>query len=379
MNLAVPTQAQVSVESHEGAGATLSISGRLDASTLVSVWDKAVDAVRPASSGALEVDLSSLEYCDGAGIGLIAEIRRLVAQGGGELTFTGVHTDLQQLMDSAQLADPTGETRHPPSRPAFISLVGTGTAGVLAEIYDMLASVGDLTRALLWAVTHPHKIRFKDVLLVAEKAGADAIPVVCLLGGLVGLIIAYQAYAPMEQYGAQTMIPQLISMVMVRELGPLITAILLAGRSGSAFAAEIGTMKVTEELSALETFGLSPAQFLVVPRVLAAVIMTPFLSLFATLMGVAGGYVVMAMQGYTLSYYVDAATSMPNSVDLLQGIFKTGIFALLVAAIGCHYGMKTKSGPGAVGESTTKSVVAGIVLVIVTDAILGVAFHYLGI
>jgi phospholipid/cholesterol/gamma-HCH transport system permease protein len=371
--------AHIAIRPRGDDGPAVAISGRLDASTLVTAWDAAVEGVCPMSSGPVQVDLSSLEYCDGAGLGLIAELRRIVAQGGGELTFTGVHDDLQQLMDSAQLADPTGETRNPPKRPGFISLVGTGTAGVLTEIYDMLASVGDLTRALLWAAAHPHKIRFKDVLLVAEKAGADAIPVVCLLGGLVGLIIAYQAYAPMEQYGAQAMIPQLISMVMVRELGPLITAILLAGRSGSAFAAEIGTMKVTEELSALETFGLSPAQFLVVPRVLAAVIMTPFLSLFATLMGVAGGYVVMAMQGYTLNYYVDAATSMPNSVDLLQGIFKTGVFALLVGAIGCHYGMKTKSGPGAVGDSTTKSVVAGIVLVIVTDAILGVAFHYLGI
>ena len=134
-----------------------------------------------------------------------------------------------------------------------------------------------------------------------------------------------------------------------------------------------------EELNALETFGMSPAQFLVIPRVLAAIIMTPLLSLFATIVGVAGGYVVMAGKGYTLSYYINAATSMPDSIDLLQGVFKTGIFALLVAAIGCHYGMKTLSGPGAVGDSTTKSVVAGIVLVIVADAILGVVFYYIGI
>ncbi len=379
MNGIAPTDAQISIEPVEGAGATLAISGRLDASTLVTVWDKAVEGVRPVSSGSVEVDLSALDYCDGAGLGLFAELRRLVTLGGGELAFTGVHDDLQPLMDSAELADPIGKERIPPRRPGFVSLVGAGTAGLIEEIYDMLAGVGDLTHALLWAVTHPHRVRYKDVLLTCERAGADAVPVVCLLGGLIGLIIAYQAYEPMEQYGAQAMIPQLVSMLMVRELGPLITAILLAGRSGSAFAAEIGTMKVTEELSALETFGLSPAQFLVVPRVLAAVIMTPFLSLFATIVGVAGGYIVMASKGYSLNYYINAATSMPDSVDLIQGVVKTAVFALLVAAIGCYYGMKTQSGPGAVGESTTKSVVAGIVLVIATDGILGVVFYYMGI
>jgi phospholipid/cholesterol/gamma-HCH transport system permease protein len=371
--------AHISVNPSDGGGAELVISGRLDASTLLSVWGAAVEGVRSASSGPVRVDLSKLEYCDGAGLGLFAELRRVVLLGGGDLAFIGVHGDLKPLMSLAELADPVGEKRNPPPRSGFVGLVGEGSGRILGEVYDILAGVGDLTKALLWAVTHPQKVRYRDVLLIAEKAGADAVPVVCLLGGLIGLIIAYQAYEPMAQFGAQSMIPQLVSMIMVRELGPLITAILLAGRSGSAFAAEIGTMKVTEELSALETFGLSPVQFLVVPRVLAAIIVTPLLSLFATLVGVLGGYVVMASMGYTFRFYIDAATSMPDSIDLLQGVFKTGVFALLIAAIGCHYGMQTKSGPGAVGDSTTKSVVAGIVLVVSADGILGMVFHYLGI
>jgi phospholipid/cholesterol/gamma-HCH transport system permease protein len=165
---------------------------------------------------------------------------------------------------------------------------------------------------------------------------------------------------------------------MLRELGPLITAVLLAGRSGSAFAAEIGTMKVTEEVSALQTLGLNPVRFLAVPRVLAAMLVTPLLTLYCNLLGVLGGYTVMAGYQFTFRQYLSAVRNATNYQDLAGGVFKTVVFAFIIGGIGCMRGLRTGAGPGAVGDSTTRAVVAGIVVVIVADGLFGVAYFYLG-
>jgi phospholipid/cholesterol/gamma-HCH transport system permease protein len=203
--------------------------------------------------------------------------------------------------------------------------------------------------------------------------------VVALLGLLVGIILSFQMAGPLERYGAQNLIPNIVSFSIIRELGPLITAIILAGRSGAAFAAEIGTMKVTEELSALETMGLEPVRFLVIPRVLAALMVTPLLAAFNMLMGLLGGCLIMLSLNYTFSYYVNTVQGAITTGDFLGGIFKAFVFGLIVAAVGCLRGTQTKSGPGAVGDSTTRAVVAGIVLTIVADAMLGTIYYYLGV
>jgi phospholipid/cholesterol/gamma-HCH transport system permease protein len=192
-----------------------------------------------------------------------------------------------------------------------------------------------------------------------------------------GVILAFQSAVPMERYGARDAVPAVVAIAVLRELGPLITAVLLAGRSGSAFAAEIGTMKITEELSALESMGIHPVRFLAVPRVLAAMIMTPLLCVVCNAMAILGGYIVMSGFGYTALRYAHAVKSASNLSDLLGGVSKTVVFALLVAGVGCLRGMRTASGPGAVGDSTTRAVVAGIVLVLIADGIFGVLFYYL--
>ena len=166
---------------------------------------------------------------------------------------------------------------------------------------------------------------------------------------------------------------------MVRELSPLITAIILAGRSGSAFAAEIGTMQVTQEIDALQTFGLDPVRFLAIPRVLAGVLMAPLLTIFNMLTGVAAGYLVMANYGYSFRFYVNAVMQAVSYVDLMGGVAKTLALGLVVAAIGCLRGLRTSKGPSAVGDSTTRAVVAGIVLIVIADMVFGVVYFYLGI
>lgn len=360
-----------------GDSCTITISGRLDAASVSHAWRAIFDPLKSGPARNITVQASGLNYCDGAGLGLLVEIDRAARRASGHARFDGLSDDLRRLLDRALLPDAGAVAA--PRRRSLVTEVGRNTVGILGDLRQVIAFLGEVTAAFAWAATHPRKVRFRDVLLVAEKAGADAVPVVCLLGFLMGVIISFQSADPLRQLGVDSMIPTLLAISMVRELGPLVTAIILAGRSGSAFAAELGTMKVTEEINALTTFGLDPVRFLVIPRLLASMFMTPLLSLFGTLFGLVGGYVIMLTLGYGLPFYVKEVTAAVDYVDLLQGLAKSVVFAFLITAIGCVRGLQTASGPGAVGDSTTRAVVAGIVLVVAADGILGVVFFYLHI
>ena len=219
----------------------------------------------------------------------------------------------------------------------------------------------------------------RDTVNFMARHGTDAVPVVGLLGLLIGAIIAFQTFDPLAKYGAKLQVADVVAISIVRELGPLITAIILAGRSGSAFAAEIGTMKVTQELDALRTFGIDPVRFLVIPRLLAVVIVTPLLSVYASILGVFGGYLILGPHGFTGAQYMDEVRKALTIGGFLQGLAKAAVFAILVASIGCLAGLRTGQGPGAVGMSTTRAVVAGIVAIVVADSVLGAFFYTLGI
>jgi phospholipid/cholesterol/gamma-HCH transport system permease protein len=216
-------------------------------------------------------------------------------------------------------------------------------------------------------------------LLAAENAGVNALPIVALISFLIGLIMAFQSAIPMSQFGAEIYVADLVALSMLRELGPLMTAIILAGRSGSAFAAELGTMKVNEEIDALTTMGLDPVRFLVVTRVIAAVVMMPLLTLFSNLMGLAGGAIVFLSFDFPLVTYVQEVLSAVKMGDLLSGLAKAFVFGILVAGIGCLRGLQTRTGASAVGLSTTRAVVSGIVLIVLADGVFSVVFYYLGI
>jgi phospholipid/cholesterol/gamma-HCH transport system permease protein len=214
---------------------------------------------------------------------------------------------------------------------------------------------------------------------IAELAGVNALPIVALIGFLLGLIMAFQSAIPMRQFGADIFVANLIGLSMLRELGPLVTAILLAGRSGSAFAAELGTMKFREEIDALSTMGLDSVRFLVVPRLLAAVTMTPLLTIFANLFGLIGGAVVMVSLGYPLVTYGNQLLSAVHIRDLVSGLSKSLVFGMVVAGVGCLRGLQTMTGASAVGESTTRAVVSGIILIAIVDGVFAVVFYCLGV
>jgi phospholipid/cholesterol/gamma-HCH transport system permease protein len=268
-----------------------------------------------------------------------------------------------------------------PAAPAAspVEQIGRATLMLGNDIVDLIAFVGELCAALGRALRHPGLVRWRDALLTAELAGVNALPIVALLGFLLGLIMAFQSAIPMRQFGADLYVANLIGLSMLRELGPLLTAIILAGRSGSAFAAELGTMKVTEELDALTTLGLEPVGFLVVPRVIAAVAMTPLLAVWAGFFGLIGGAVVMLSLGFPLVTYVIQVESAVTVGDMIGGLGKSFVFGIVVAAIGCLRGLQTKSGASAVGESATRAVVSGLVLITIVDGVFAVIFYYLGI
>ena len=227
------------------------------------------------------------------------------------------------------------------------------------------------------AARHPSAIRWRDTLLIAEEVGVNALPIVALLSFLVGVIMAFQAAVALRQFGAEIFVANMIGLSVLREMGPLMTAIILAGRSGSAFAAEIGTMKVREEIDALKTMGLEPVRFLVVPRVLAAVVMTPVLTVFADLLGVMGGSVVMLSLGFPLITFFNQLQFAVSYGSLVGGLVKAFVFGILIAAIGCLRGLQTQTGASAVGLSTTHAVVSGIILIVITDGIFSVIYYYL--
>jgi phospholipid/cholesterol/gamma-HCH transport system permease protein len=370
---------QVTVSSQGIDDTVLAVAGVLDATTLPLGWARAVEPLRKSPPRHLEIDVSRLDYCDGAGLGLFTELRRLVSTRGGKTDFVGMRPDQQRFLEMSVLKDPLAKQLETPPRSGMVVQVGKRTADIVEDIRELIAFIGELCATLVWAAFHPWKIRVRDVLNIADKAGADAMPVVSLLGLLIGLILAFQTATPLQRFGAQPMIPTIVAIAVVREMGPLITAVLLAGRSGSAFAAEIGTMQVTEELNALKTLGLDPVRFLVLPRVLAALVVTPLLTVFNILMSMVGAYIVMAALGYSLSFFVDQVTGCITYRDFIGGLAKSFVFAVIVAGIGCLRGIQTRSGPGAVGDSTTRAVVAGIVLTILADAVLGVVYYYLGI
>jgi len=372
--------AQGVLQAHPSSDGALvfSIIGSLDSNTTGQAWRDALQLINQHQPKRLIVDASQLTYCDGAGAALLLELRRRQQSRRHAYEILSLDPAYQALLDlygrwDAQRPEPLAPAESP------VEQIGRATITIWNDMVVLIIFVGQLCSALARAARCPRLVRWKDALVTAELAGVNALPIISLLGFLLGLIMAFQSAIPMRQFGADIYVANLIGLSMLRELGPLLTAIILAGRSGSAFAAELGTMKVSEELDALTTMGLEPVGFLVVPRVIAAVAMTPLLAVFAGLLGLIGGAVVMLSLGFPLVTYVIQVKSAVTVGDMVGGLGKSFVFGIVVAAIGCLRGLQTKSGASAVGESTTRAVVSGLVLITVVDGIFAVIFYYLGI
>ncbi|HEY7216824.1 MAG TPA: MlaE family lipid ABC transporter permease subunit [Candidatus Binatia bacterium] len=356
----------------------LTLAGRLDSNTTGGIWRQATTRVSGAKAANVIVDASGIDYCDGAGIALFIHLRRLQNKTGGSLQIDGLRAEFADLLGD-QSAGISVERAGEDVRGGLAEEIGEATVEVWRDIQTLISFVGELAVGLAYAAIHPRSVRWRDALRVAEAAGVNALPIVALVSFLMGLIMAFQAAIPLRQFGAQIFIANLIGLSMLRELGPLMTAIILAGRSGSAFAAELGTMKVREEIDALRTMGLDPVRFLIVTRVVAAVCMMPLLTIFADLVGLMGGSVVMLSLGFPLITYFHQIQYAVSYGSLVGGLLKAFVFGILVAGIGCLRGLQTKSGATSVGESTTSAVVSGIILIAITDGIFSVVYYFLGV
>jgi phospholipid/cholesterol/gamma-HCH transport system permease protein len=251
--------------------------------------------------------------------------------------------------------------------------------GVLNNIRENIILIGMLSVHLLQTLLHPKSVRWQDFMKTMEDIGPNALPLIVLIGFLVGLITAFQAAIPLGRFGAQIYIADLVGLTLVKEMAPLMTAVLLAGRTASAYAAEIGSMKINQEIDALTTMGLDPVKFLTIPRILAATIMTPILSLFLLFFGLVGCGVVMQSLGYNYDIYIHQLESAIQLKDFLGGFIKTFVFGIVIAGIGCLHGLKTRFGASAVGYSTTQAVVSSIIMIVIIDGIFACVYYVLGI
>ncbi len=377
MVLATQNFVELRCEVSNNAAIKFILLGRLDSTTTGGAWRQAHAALARAKARQLIVDASGIEYCDGSGIALLVHLHNYQTAHGGQFEIHGLHSDFQQLFDDIGVGGALSATLTLADKKNFAEQVGKAVWDTARDIGAVISFVGELFLAAVYAVRHPRRVRWRDTLKIAEAVGVDALPIIVLIGFLMGLIMAFQAAVPLGQFGAQIFVANLIGLAILRELGPLMTAIVLAGRTGSAFAAELGTMKVREEIDALKTMGLEPVRFLVVPRVLAALVMTPLMTVFADLVGVMGGSVVLLSLGFPLITFFRQLQSAVSYGSPVGGLVKSFFFGILVAAIGCLRGLQTKGSASAVGESTTSAVVSGIILIVITDGIFSVIYYYL--
>ncbi len=352
----------------------LVLEGRLDAAAASSSWETTMRA----ASAPVAIDLSRVSYCDGAGAALVlAAEARARAAGGGELI--GASEDVAAVIALTRKGAASASAPLAVRPPEGLALVvGRGAVGGVRGMGDSIAFLGEAISATALTIARPWTLRWGDTMRHAEEAGTRALPLITMLGFLFGLILAFQSAIPMRQYGAEIFVANLVAVSVFRELGPLLASVILAGRSGSAFAAEIGTMKVNEEVDALTTMGLDPFRFLVVPRLIASVAIMPVLIAAMNISAVAGMATVMMSLGFPLVAISNQIVNWTGMGDVIGGVAKGMVFGAVVAGIGCARGMRTGAGPRAVGDSATSAVVGGIFSIVVLDGIFAILFYLMG-
>ena len=350
----------------------LRFAGRLDVAVAARLWDATRSAAAAAAERNLVLDLAAVESCDTAGATLLLEAERAH---GGTATIEGADERVAAVL---ALVRPANAAPKSVSAPALFRMADV-LRSVARSVGDGLAFIGEVMVALIRVPARLRMLRFVDLLRAADEAGVRAIPLVLLLGVLIGLILAFQSLVPMRRFGADIYVANLVAISLIRELGPLLAAVILAGRSGSAFAAEIGTMKVNQEVDALITMGLDPVTMLVLPRLLATILVMPAMTMVLDFAGLIGMALVLVGDGIPPVAIGNQIAAWVVPGDLYGALAKSAVFGATIAAVGCRAGMATGLGPEAVGVSATRAVVGGIVSAIVLDGIFAITFYRLGI
>ncbi|HWH75969.1 MAG TPA: ABC transporter permease [Candidatus Binatus sp.] len=292
----------------------------------------------------------------------------------------GLPQGIRRILELAEIVPEQEGARQATVPPTFVGRVGSITADSYVSLTEMLRFLGAVTLAFLELLKSKARYRKADLFLIIQECGPQALPIVTLISFLVGVIMAFVGAIQLQQFGAQIYVADLVGIVVVREMGAMMTGIIMAGRTGAAFAAKLGTMKVTQEIDALTTLGLSPLEFLVLPRMIALCLMMPLLCLYSDLMGVLGGAAVgLWMLDLSWTTYYHQTVNAITLTALFGGVFKSVTYGVLIALSGCLRGMQCGGSASAVGEAATSAVVTSIVFIVVACGVLAVVFHVIGI
>lgn len=359
-----------------GVGA-LRLSGRLRLDDGPAGWSLLQRGVLDAPDVA-RLDLSGLDEVDGAGATWLLAVRAEVLRSGRPLEFVGAKPELQRLLGLYRCPSEFGCLKDAPHETPILAEIGATTLELARGLKRVLVYTGDLVWALGRALRRPRSMNWSDIPSLMERAGADAVPIVLLINFLIGLIVALQAAQQLERFGAHVYLADLVGLSLTRELAPLMTAIILAGRSGAAYAAELGTMAVSEEIDALRTLGLDPHRHLVIPRVLALGAVAPVLALLGMAVGITGGLLIgIGSLDLTPIGYWNELDAAVQTLDVLEGLSKSLVFAMITTFIACQRGLAARGGAAGVGASTTSAVVATIFHLVLADTVLSTTFNAL--
>ncbi|HZY58846.1 MAG TPA: ABC transporter permease [Candidatus Binataceae bacterium] len=325
-------------------------------------------------------DTSTLTGWDSGLVSFLLEVESLCHERGVKEDREGLPAGLRRLIELAEAVPEKEGARGQTKKTPLLEKVGDWVLSYSVGIADFLGFFGDLSVALARFVTHKARYRTIDLMEVVQQCGPEAVGIVCLIAFLVGVILAFMGAVQLSQFGASIYVADLVGIGMVRDMGAMMTAIIMSGRTGAAFAAKLGTMKVTQEIDALTTMGISPLEFLVLPRVLALLMMMPLLCLFADFVGILGGaFVGVAMLDLSLTSYLRETIASITFVDFAGGIIKGTTYGGLIALAGCLRGFQCGDSSSAVGDAATAAVVMSIVMVVAACGVFAVAFNFLGI
>jgi phospholipid/cholesterol/gamma-HCH transport system permease protein len=358
----------------------LRLQGQLRFSEAAGLWKSTRKRLEVVKTGeTIHFDLSRVESVDGGTMALLVHLRNELKFRGVRSEFVGASGRVQELVHLYHGDE--SPVRRPRRKPQnTLEQIGEATLGFFGDVREVLGFFGSMLLDAVGLLREPKTANWKEVPHLMEKTGADAVPIVVLINFLVGFVMAFQGAVQLKQFGANIFVADLVGLSVTRELGPLMTAIIVCGRSGAAFAAEIGTMKVSEEIDAFRTMGFGPYRYLVMPRALALIAVLPLLTLIADLVGIAGGLVVGLLSlDLTVVGYLSETRKAVAVWDVFSGVLKSTVFALAIALISCQQGFATSGGAEGVGRRTTSSVVAILFSLILIDAAFTMFFYFFGL
>lgn len=361
------------------AAAPLALTGPVTLGSLAQTR-----AVLDAAGSVDRLDLSGVTRLDTAGAWLLVTFRAQRAGAGQTVEIAGANPAQKLLLQT--VADAMPPARKPARRRVYhdaadgLAVIGAAVSGLWITFADSLGFLGQVMATFGHTLLHPWRLRLTAVVHHMHQAGMNAIPIVALMGFLIGIVLAFQGSTQLEQFGAEVFVVDLIAISILRELGILLTAIIVAGRSASAFTASIGSMKMREEIDAMRVLGLEPVELLVLPRVLALVLMLPLLGFIADIAGLFGGGLMAWIDlGISPEQFLAQLRVNTDVSHLLVGLSKAPFFAVIIAVVGCHQGMQVKGNTESLGSRTSQSVVMAIFFVIVADALFSIFFAVWGV